>query len=91
MATKTKDGWEVWEIENSSRVSKIEFKETPNNTSFLKFGELKLTFKNNNQKYLYHNVPKVLVLNAIKAESVGKALNIIIKNPKIKYEKIKEE
>lgn len=84
------NGWEVWEIENSSRVTKIEFKETGKASGIVRIGDLKLTFKNNNQKYLYHNVPKLLVLNAIKAPSVGKALNTIIKNPKIKYEKVKE-
>ena len=84
------DGWEVWEIENSSRVTKIEFKETSKASGILRVGDLRLTFKNNKSRYLYHNVPKILVLNAIKAESVGKALNNIIKNPKIKYEKLKD-
>ena len=84
------DGWEVWEIENSSRVTKIEFKETSRASGIIRVGDLRLTFKNNNSRYLYHNVPKILVLNAIKAESVGKALNNIIKNPKIKYEKLKD-
>lgn len=84
------DGWEVWEIENSSRVTKIEFKETSRASGIVRVGDLRLTFKNNNSRYLYHNVPKILVLNAIKAKSVGKALNNIIKNPKIKYEKLKD-
>ena len=84
------DGWEVWEIENSSRVTKIEFKETSKASGILRVGDVRLTFKNNKSRYLYHNVPKILVLNAIKAESVGKALNNIIKNPKIKYEKLKD-
>lgn len=84
------DGWEVWEIENSSRVTKIEFKETGKASGILRVGDLRLTFKNNKARYLYHNVPKILVLNAIKAESVGKSLNNIIKNPKIKYEKLKD-
>lgn len=84
------DGWEVWEIENSSRVTKIEFKETSRASRIVRVGDLRLTFKNNKSRYLYHNVPKILVLNAIKAESVGKALNNIIKNPKIKYEKLKD-
>ena len=84
------DGWEVWEIENSSRVTKIEFKETGKASGIVRVGDLRLTFKNNKARYLYHNVPKILVLNAIKAESVGKALNNIIKNPKIKYEKLKD-
>lgn len=84
------NGWEVWEIENSSRVTKIEFKETGKASGIVRIGDLKLTFKNNNQKYLYHNVPKLLVLNAVKAPSVGKALNTIIKNQNIKYEKVKE-
>lgn len=84
------DGWEVWEIENSSRVTKIEFKETGKASGIVRVGDLRLTFKNNKARYLYHNVPKILVLNAIKAESVGKALNTIIKNPKIKYEKLKD-
>ena len=84
------DGWEGWEIENSSRVTKIEFKETSRASGIVRVGDLRLTFKNNNSRYLYHNVPKILVLNAIKAESVGKALNNIIKNPKIKYEKLKD-
>lgn len=84
------DSWEVWEIENSSRVTKIEFKETSRASGIVRVGDLRLTFKNNNSRYLYHNVPKILVLNAIKAESVGKALNNIIKNPKIKYEKLKD-
>lgn len=84
------DGWEVWEIENSSRVTKIEFKETGKASGIVRVGDLRLTFKNNKARYLYHNVPKILVLNAIKAESVGKSLNNIIKNPKIKYEKLKD-
>lgn len=84
------DGWEVWEIENSSRVTKIEFKETSRASGIVRVGDLRLTFKNNKSRYLYHNVPKILVLNAVKAESVGKALNNIIKNPKIKYEKLKD-
>lgn len=84
------DGWEVWEIENSSRVTKIEFKETSRASGIIRVGDLRLTFKNNKSRYLYHNVPKILVLNAVKAESVGKALNNIIKNPKIKYEKLKD-
>lgn len=84
------DGWEVWEIENSSRVTKIEFKETGKASCIVRVGDLRLTFKSNGARYLYHNVPKILVLNAVKAESVGKALNNIIKNPKIKYEKLKD-
>jgi len=84
------NGWEVWEIENSSRVTKIEFKETGKASGIVRVGDLKLTFKNSGQKYLYHDVPKLLVLNAVKAESVGKALNSIINNKKIKYEKVQE-
>ena len=84
------NGWEVWEIENSSRVTKIEFKETGKASGIVRVGDLKLTFKNSGQKYLYHDVPKLLVLNAVRAESVGKALNSIINNKKIKYEKVQE-
>ena len=84
------NGWEVWEIENSSRVTKIEFKETGKASGIVRVGDLKLTFKSSGQKYLYHDVPKLLVLNAVKAESVGKALNSIINNKKIKYEKVQE-
>ena len=84
------NGWEVWDIENSSRVSRIEFKETGRTSGIVRTGDLKITFKNNNQKYLYHDVPKLLVLNAVKAESVGKALNAIIKNKNIRYEKVSD-
>lgn len=87
---KTENGWEIWDIENSSRVTKIEFKETGKASGIVKIGDLKLTFKNSGQKYLYHDVPKLLVINAVKAESVGKALNPIINNKNIKYEKVKE-
>ena len=83
------NGWEVWDIENSSRVSRIEFKETGRTSGIVRTGDLKITFKNN-QKYLYHDVPKLLVLNAVKAESVGKALNAIIKNKNIRYEKVSD-
>ena len=84
------NGWETWEIENSSRVTKIEFKATGKSSGIVRVGDLKLTFKNSGQKYLYHNVPKLLVLNAVNAPSVGKALNSIINNKNIKYEKVKD-
>ncbi len=85
------NGWEVWDIENSSRVTKIEFKETGRASGIVRIGDLRLTFKNSGAKYLYHKVPRLLVLNAVNAPSVGKALNSIINNKNIKYEKVKED
>lgn len=84
------NGWEVWDIENSSRVTKIEFKETGRASGIVRVGDLRLTFKNSGARYLYHKVPKLLVLNAVNAPSVGKALNSIISNKSIKYEKLKD-
>lgn len=84
---KEQNGWKIWDIDDSSRVSRVEFKKTKMN-GILSAGELILTFKNNGSQYLYHNVPEMLVMNAVNAESIGKALNTIINNKKIKYEKI---
>ena len=86
--TKEENGWKIWEIENSSRVTKIEFQLTRQKGAILRAGELILTFKTSGARYIYHNVPEVLVLNAVSAESVGKGLNPIIHNKRIKYEKL---
>lgn len=62
------------ELKPSSRVARIRFQEQPSNN-----GYLQVDFQSGGV-YRYLNVPRSVAENLEKAESVGKAMNDIIKN-----------
>ena len=76
--------WMRWDDIESSNISGMAFLLT---NTVEDLGILKVTFKKG-QVYSYNDVPKNLVLEVVKAESVGKAFNTLIKPhyPGIKYE-----
>ena len=77
----------VFEVPNSSRVTKLEFQATQE-IKGLKLGDMWVTFKNKGSVYVYHNVLEIKFDAITKAESVGKALQDIINNKNIKYERV---
>lgn len=84
--------WVVYEIPNSSRVTKLEFQKTRTiNRGTIKgivLGNLRVTYKSNGARYIYYNIPKPVLDEILRADSVGKALQVIISNKDIKYEKL---
>jgi len=50
-------------------------------------GDLFITFRTNDKKYLYMDVPKAEIIKLISAESIGKYFNSNIKN---KYEFVQQ-
>lgn len=92
MDNKKKNPWIVVDINNSSRVSKLEFKATrtinPGNNQLFVIGNLRVTFKNNGSRYMYYDITKAMFEQIISSESVGKALQVIVGNKDIKYEKL---
>ena len=74
------------DIKNSSRVAHMEFHPKGTERGFL-IGEMYVTYTSGST-YKYYNILKPVFDRIVSAQSVGKALQPIVSDKTIKYEKI---
>ena len=75
------------DIKNSSRVSHMEYYPERKVYGKIIVGEMRVTY-NSGATYRYFNILKPVFDRIVSASSVGKALQAVVSDKKIKYEKM---